>query len=121
MEILAYWKVIRRRLWLIALLVLVSCVGAAYYSLQQVPVYSSTTTLFLNTSVAKSVLGSLGTDTFQSLANTYAEFMRTSSFKHRVASELVGISISEKEVGEALSTKYVPDTQFFRITAIHPD
>jgi capsular exopolysaccharide synthesis family protein len=67
------------------------------------------------------VLGSLGTDTFQSLANTYAEFMRTSSFKHRVASELVGITMSEKEVGEALSTKYVPDTQFFRITATHPD
>jgi capsular exopolysaccharide synthesis family protein len=120
MELLAYWKVIRRRLWLIVLLVLVSCAGAAFYSLRQVPEYSATTTLFLNTSVAKSVLGSLGTDALQSLANTYTEFMRTSSFAHRVVSEL-GVPMTEKELEEALSAKYVPDTQFFRITATHPD
>jgi tyrosine-protein kinase len=120
MELLAYWKVIRRRLWLIILLVVISCVGAAVYSLQQVPQYSATTTLFLNTSVAKSVLGSLGTDALQSLANTYSEFMRTNSFAHRVVDE-IGVPMSEKQVVEALSTKYVPDTQFFRITATHPD
>ncbi|MFL5804218.1 MAG: polysaccharide biosynthesis tyrosine autokinase [Roseiflexaceae bacterium] len=120
MELLAYWKIVRRRLWLIILIMLLGGIGASYYSLQQPIQYEATTTLFLNSAVAKSVLGSLNRESVQSLANTYTEFMHTSSFAHRVATEL-GVPLSEKEVEEALSAKYVPDTQFFRITAVHTD
>jgi polysaccharide biosynthesis transport protein len=120
MELLAYWKVFRRRIWLITLLMVIGGAATAYYTHQQPLQYEATTTLFLNSAVAKSVIGSLSRESVQSLANTYTEFMRTSSFAHRVTAEL-GISLSEKDIAAALSAKYVPDTQFFRITVIHSD
>jgi capsular exopolysaccharide synthesis family protein len=120
MELLAYWKVLRQRLWQIILIVLVGGIGTASYIYNRTPQYEATTTLFLNSAVAKSVLGSLNRESVQSLANTYAEFMHTSSFAHRVVSEL-GIPFTEQEVDLSLSTKYVQDTQFFRITAVHKD
>jgi capsular exopolysaccharide synthesis family protein len=120
MELLAYWKVLRPRLWQIILLILIGTIGTASYNYSRTPQYEATTTLFLNSAVAKSVLGSLNRESVQSLANTYAEFMHTSSFAHRVVVELKK-PFTEQEVDLALSTKYVPDTQFFRITAIHQD
>src|SRR5947207_3201838 len=120
MELLAYWKIFRRRVWLIALLMLIGGAATAYYSQQQPLQYEATTTLFLNSAVAKSVIGSLSRESVQSLANTYTEFTRTSSFAHRVAAEL-GMALSEKEIADSLSAKYVPDTQFFRITVVDSD
>lgn len=118
MELIAYWKVIRRYLWRIVLLMLVGGLGTAAYTYNRAPRYEATTMLFLNSAVAKSVVGSLNPEAIQSLANTYAEFMHTSSFKHRVIAEL-GMPVSEEEVDAALTTKYVPDTQFFRIIVVH--
>ena len=85
MELLEYWKIIRKRLWLIVLLMAVSVASATYYSLQQVPLYRTTTTLFLNPASPSPLLPYYVTLSAKSLANTYAEFMRTRSFGELVA------------------------------------
>jgi polysaccharide biosynthesis transport protein len=120
MELLGYWKIIRKRLWLIILLLLIGGAGVAYYNQQLVPQYRTTTTLFLNPGVASPLLPYQAGNSMQSLANTYVEFMRTRSFAQLVAEES-GIPLSQSEILRALSTQYVPDTQFFRITATHPN
>jgi len=120
MELLEYWKIIRKRLWLIVLLMAVSTASATYYSLQQVPLYRTTTTLFLNPSSPSPLLPYYVTLSAKSLANTYAEFMRTRSFAQLVAEEM-GDEITLEEVLGAISTHYVEDTQFFKINAIHTD
>ena len=118
-QLLGYWKVIKKRLWLILLLMAVSAASAAYYSSQQVPLYSATTTLFLNPRAPSAVLPYQATQPAESLASTYAELMRTRSFASMVAKEL-DAAMSEDEILASLSTAWTKDTQFFRITAIRP-
>ena len=117
MELLEYWKIIRKRLWLIVLLMVVSGTSTVYYSLQQVPLYRTTTTLFLNPAPSQ-VLPYQMTQPVQSLASTYTELMRTRSFAQYVAQEM-GDETTPGEVLGAISTHYVPDTQFFKISATH--
>jgi polysaccharide biosynthesis transport protein len=118
MELLGYWKIIRKRLWLIILFVLIAGGLAYYFNRQQISRYSTTTTLFLNPGVASPLLPYQATNTVQSLANTYVEFMRTRTFAQLVA-DATGMDLSQEEILRALSTQYVADTQFFRITATH--
>jgi non-specific protein-tyrosine kinase len=123
MEILGYWKIIRKRLWFIILLMLIAGAGAGYYGEQQPVLYSTTTTLFLNPAARSPLLPYQAVQTsnqMESLANTYSEYMRTRSFAHLVVQDL-GLPISEVAAQRALSTAYVANTQFFRITAIHSD
>jgi non-specific protein-tyrosine kinase len=117
MELLEYWKIIRKRLWLIVLLMVVSGSSATYYSLQQVPLYRTTTTLFLNPAPG-AILPYQMTQPVESLASTYAELLRTRSFAQLVMQEM-GDGTTLGEVLKAISTYYVPDTQFFKISATH--
>ena len=120
MELLQYWKIIRKRLWLIALLAIVAGTAAFYFARQEVPVYKTSTTLFLNPVSASPLLPYQTTASAQSLANTYTEFMRTRSFAALVV-ESLPFPLKEGEVLGAISAKSLPDTQFFKIEATHPD
>lgn len=120
MEFLEYWNILRKRWWLIGLLLLAGGAGAAYYGQQQAPLYRSTTTLFLNPAAASPLLPYQSAQTVESLANTYAEYMRTNSFAGLVAKESQ-LAITDQQAALALSTEFVADTQFFRITATHVD
>jgi capsular exopolysaccharide synthesis family protein len=104
----------------VVLLAVVAGTSAAYYGQQQVPLYSTSTTLFLNPSASSPLLPYDTGGSVQSLANTYREFMRTRSFANLVAQEMES-PLPDYEILKALSTQLVPDTQFFRIGAVHPD
>jgi capsular exopolysaccharide synthesis family protein len=121
-QLLAYWKLIRKRLWLVIVFLLLGGALGGYYSYRQAPQYRATTTLFLNPAVASPLLPyqTYNTNTLQSLANTYSEFMRTRSFASRVVKEAGG-ALPEEEILATLSTQAVPDTQFFRISATYVD
>jgi len=118
MELLEYWKIIRKRLWLIVLLMAVSAASATYYSLQQVPLYQTTTTLFLNPAYPSPLLPYYVARSAETLASTYAEFTRTQSFGQLVAQAMEDGTTVDEVLG-AISTRYVPDTQFFKISATH--
>jgi capsular exopolysaccharide synthesis family protein len=122
MELFEYWKIIRKHIWLIILLMLVGASSTFYYIQQQETQYRTTTTLFLNPAAPSPLLPFAiePANRVQTLANTYAEFMRTRSFAQLVSQQLA-VPISEDEMRKWLTTQYVPDTQFFRITATHPD
>lgn len=120
MELLEYWRTIKKRLWLIALLVVLAVAGALFWAGQQVPLYSTSTTLFLNPAAPSALLPYEGAGSLGSLANTYAEFMRTRSFAGLVAAALE-TPLAEEAILQALSTRLVPNTQFFQISATHPD
>jgi succinoglycan biosynthesis transport protein ExoP len=120
MELLEYWRIIRKRLWLMALLVVVAAAGAAYYVQQQVPLYTTSTKLFLNPVSPSPLLPYQTAASAQSLANTYVEFMRTRSFAGLVADELE-FDVSAGEVLGSISSELVAETQFFQIRATHPN
>jgi capsular exopolysaccharide synthesis family protein len=123
-ELLAYWRVIRKRLWLIILLMLLAGGSTAYYANQQPLVYQASTTLFINPGQVSPMLPGgvdfTGRNNLQSLVSTYSELMVTRSFVEQVVQEM-DTPVSAGEVRSALSKKYVHGTQFFRILATHKD
>lgn len=120
MELLTYWKIVRKRLLLILALGAIAAGLAAYSESRRVPLYTSTTTLFLNPAAANPLLPFQATKTVVATANTYIEFMRTRSFAELVAQQS-GLAVTPAQVSAALSSQYVPDTQFFRIAATAAD
>ncbi len=120
MELYEYWRILRNRLWLIAVLAVLGMAAGFYYVRQQVPLYTTSTTLFLNPVSPSPLLPYQTTLSAQSLANTYAQFIETRSFASLVAQE-VPYEVSEGEVLGAVSANLLPETQFFRISATHPD
>jgi capsular exopolysaccharide synthesis family protein len=120
LELVTYWKIIRKRLWLILLLMVIGGAGTGYYASQTPPRYTTSTTLYLNPAIANMSYSYSAIDSLQSLASTYSEFMRTRAFADRVAAELQG-AVSSGQVLGSLSTQYVENTQFFRISATTGD
>ncbi|MFV9505997.1 MAG: Wzz/FepE/Etk N-terminal domain-containing protein [Oscillochloridaceae bacterium umkhey_bin13] len=120
MELLAYWQIIRKRLLLILVLAILATLTTGIVITQQPPTYRTSTTLFLNPGATNPLLPLQVTPSIQATANTYAELMRTRAFAAMVA-ERSGLALGEQDVLRALTTQYVQDTQFFRITATHPD
>lgn len=120
MDLQTIWKITRKRMWLVIALGLLAAGVSGWLQSQQVPQYRTTTTLFLNPAVANPLLPFQVTKTVQSVANTYIEFMRTRSFSDLVAKQS-GYALSPDDILRSLSAQYVPDTQFFRISATFTD
>jgi polysaccharide biosynthesis transport protein len=119
-ELLPYWRMVRKRWWIIVLLAIGAETVAVSYVSRQTPLYRTSTTLFITPSTIGAVLpyelaASVGT-----LASTYAEYLQRQSFTDRVVAAMAG-RVSEGEVLGALITSYVQDTPLFRITATHPN
>ncbi|HXF60070.1 MAG TPA: hypothetical protein VNK95_00555, partial [Caldilineaceae bacterium] len=120
MELLAYWKIIRKRLLLILLLALMAEFAALYYVQSQVPLYSTSTTMIITPSSLGQLLSYQVNYALAPLANTYIEYMRTRSFGAQVA-ERMPVEISVNEVLRSIRGEFLRDTQIFRITATHAD
>src|SRR5437667_4860643 len=103
MELLQYWRVVQKNLWLIVLLAIVGTGSAAFYTLQQSIIYQSTATLLLNPSVPSSLVPYVQKEVSTSLANSYAEAMRSQSFAASVVKALP-LPLSSKQVTNSITT-----------------
>ncbi|MEZ4866303.1 MAG: polysaccharide biosynthesis tyrosine autokinase [Caldilineaceae bacterium] len=125
MELLYYWNVVRKRLWLVILFVVLAAIGAGYYVLSQVPQYRTSTTLAMSPAALSSAVTYQVENRLIPMANTYTEFMKTRSFAQLVAEELSHESLplqpTDDEIMAAIITQYVQNTQLFRITATYHD
>jgi capsular exopolysaccharide synthesis family protein len=119
MELFEYWKVISKRLWLIILLVLACVSVAVAYGESEERYYRTSTTLFINPVADNPMWPHHGTDG-TTLAEDYATFVRSGQFANLVAQD-PSIPLSKEAVRSSLVTEYDPDSQYFFITAEHPD
>jgi len=125
MELLQYWIMIRKRLWLIIIFVIVALVGAGYYVFSQVPQYRTSTTLAMSPAALNSAVTYQMENRLIPMANTYTEFMKARSFAQLVGEQLktqtLPIQPTEDEIMAAIITQYIQDTQLFRITTTFRD
>ena len=112
---------LRRRLLLLVMLVTVG-VGAAYgFSREQRPVYQSTVTLVINAAAPNSAIpyvsAAVGGSqaTLQMLAGTYSEYLQSGAFAQLVIAQLK-LPAQPGQVGQAISSALVGNTNFFHIT-----
>lgn len=125
MELLHYWNIIRKRVWLIGVIGCFALIGATYYVLHQDPQFRTSTALIVSPATLDSTISYQMPDGLLSLTNTYAEFMQTHSFAQSVAQQLQGQNLpflpSLDEILGAISARYIDGTQLLRITATFRD
>ncbi|MFL5732507.1 MAG: Wzz/FepE/Etk N-terminal domain-containing protein, partial [Chloroflexia bacterium] len=88
MELLHYWKVIQKSLWLVILIMVVVVGAAILLSLNEKPKYESSTQLLLNPTAGQKYAptdNQLGAET---LADSYTELLSSQSFGESVVKEL---------------------------------
>lgn len=120
MELLQYWKMVRKWWWILLLSTALFGMAGVLYTVNQAPIYAATTTLLINPAAPNALLAYTTDISAQALANTYTEFMRTNSYATLVAQEMGGV-ISEEDILKALTVRYVEGTQIFRISAMLTD
>jgi capsular exopolysaccharide synthesis family protein len=122
MELLQYWKVIQRNLWIILLTLAIVLGGTASYTLSQPTRYESRATLLLNPAVPNPLVPYIQSDLAANLAESYTQLIHTRSFAESVVKQLP-FSMAPDDLTEAITTRLAGNTLFYTITgeADHPD
>ncbi|MBO7744912.1 lipopolysaccharide biosynthesis protein [Paenibacillus sp. MWE-103] len=123
MELLRYWRFIKKRLWLIALIVIVSCTAVGYYTnhfLQ--PQYQATAQLIVSgqltdpkADAANVDIGAINSNI--ALIKTYKAIVRTPRIMSKVAERFPDLHASADELIARVSVGSVSDTQVMTISA----
>ncbi len=115
MELVKYWRVVQKRLWLIALLMIAGGVVSGLAGWREQPEYESTALLVLNPAVPAGYVFLVQNQVASSLADSYNALMHSQSFGEQVATEL-NHAFSAAEVVGGISTQLKPNTLFFNVT-----
>ncbi|MCQ6558465.1 YveK family protein [Paenibacillus mendelii] len=123
MELLRYWSFIRRKLWMIALITIVSCAAVGYYSnhfLQ--PQYEASAELIVNnpqadpkTQVSNVDVGSINSNIM--LIKTYKEIIRAPRIMTKVATQYPELHATADELIAKISVNSMNETQVMSISA----
>ncbi len=118
MEIVRYWKAIKRRLWIIIFLSVVAVGAALWQESVQPPRYSATVLLVLNPNVPAAQLPFWDPElTARNLSETYTYWIHTRAFGQLVSKAMGGDASPEEVIG-SISARQVGSTRFFEITAV---
>lgn len=112
MELRQYFNTIRKWLWLILLATLVATVSSFIATRQQLPIYSSKTTLMVGSTIENSNPNANDLWLGQQLAQTYAELAKRDAIK-RGALQALGLTSLPQ-----YSVTLVPNTQLLEINVV---
>lgn len=115
MELIHYWKVIRKRWWLILILVLGALGSSYYFTYSQPAEYESSASLLLNPSLPSEFIAFYQGTAAANLADSYTELLHSESFADLVAKQLP-FPMEPEQISAAISTRLVQNTLFYRIT-----
>ncbi|GAA3402041.1 YveK family protein [Paenibacillus hodogayensis] len=124
LELKEFLAMIRKRFWIIALIVLTVCLATAAVSLYVVkPVYSASTKLVVtNTNQYATGIVSLDLTTLTAqikLVNTYKELITTAAIMDRVAEQHPELGLSSVQLSERVKVSTVEDSQVLTISVLN--
>ncbi|MBD2872139.1 YveK family protein [Paenibacillus arenilitoris] len=122
MELKQYWNIVKRRLLLIALMIIVVCSAVGIYSFLFIkPQYTASATLIVNDfKDSAELLPSIDAGSITStigLIKTYKEIVKTPSMMKKVLNEYPDLANSYSELSGKVSVGSVSETQIMTITA----
>ena len=120
MEIQRYWSVVRKRLWLIALLAIIGCTSVGYYTSHHVrPDYQAVTKLMVYqkeaSSDAPSVLDPGAINSSIQLIKTYKQLILTPRVLNQVAAQYPELRTTAGEIAAKLGISSVSETQIMTV------
>ena len=121
MELKQYWTIVKKRLWLIIMLMVLGGGGAGVYSYMVMnPVYEASTKLIVNQSSEASMLAKLDLGTINSniqLVKTYKEIIQTPRIMGVVAEQNPELGLTAQQLVQKISVSSVNDTQVMNVSA----
>lgn len=121
MEIQRYWSIVRKRLWLIALITIVLCTAVGYYTSQQRPTYQAAAKLMVyqsevpgNTSSAPDA-GAINSNIL--LIKTFKQLILTPRILEKVAAAYPDLHTSAGELAGKIGISSVSETQIMTVIA----
>lgn len=122
LELKHYWHIVKRRLLLIALMIIVVCTAVGIYSFLFIkPQFVASSTLMVNDYKDSSeLLPSIDPGSITStigLIKTYKEIVKTPSMMKKVLAEYPGLANSYSELSGKIAVGSVNETQIMIITA----
>lgn len=123
MELKQYWNIVKKRLWLVVLLVIAACLAAGVYSFYLVqPKYQASTKLIVNQARDSTQLGSpVDMNSISSniqLVKTYKEIIRTPRIMDKVVERFPELNATSGELMEKINVGSVNDTQVMSLSAV---
>ncbi|WP_274650360.1 YveK family protein [Paenibacillus humicola] len=119
MELVRYWNIIRKKLWMIALIVIVCCTAVGYYTSHFIkPEYVASADLIVGPktgSKASPDAGSINSNIL--LIKTYKEVIRTPRIMSKVAEQYPQLQATAGELIAEVSVSSANDTQVMTISA----
>jgi capsular polysaccharide biosynthesis protein len=115
------WRTIRRRIWLIVLIVIISLLGSYLYLNQLTPLYKSTATLLVQAPSTSSREPQPYPDYTLSerWTQTYAEMIKGEPVLKAVSERIIWPKISVDELKENLTIETVRNTLLLKVNFIH--
>lgn len=121
MELKHYWRIIKKKIGMIALLIIASCAAVGMYSIQVIePQYAATTKLIVNEYKDSSQLmpnlepGSINSTVM--LIKTYKEIIKTPRIMKQVVQDYPQLHASHQELLHKVQISSVNETQVMSIT-----
>ncbi|PZE20481.1 YveK family protein [Paenibacillus xerothermodurans] len=120
LELRDYVHIIRRRLWMIAAIVLVASVVTGVVSFYYLnPVYSASTKLIVNKSAEAEGKDPLTSDALRSnmlLVNTYKEIIKTPAIMDQVAAQYPELALTAEQLIKKVNVSSVNETQVITLS-----
>ncbi|ASA23819.1 YveK family protein [Paenibacillus donghaensis] len=110
-----YFRIVRKRMWMIISIVIVACVIAGVYSLYiKNPVYEASTKIIVNQTPTQSTVGQLDLNQINTniqLINTYKEIIKTPAILDAVTQDYPQFNITTEELLKKVNVSSVNNTQ----------
>lgn len=122
MELKVYWAIVRKRLWLIVLLMFVTAVPTGIYSYTMIePMYTASSKIIVNQNESRSLtvengrvdIGMINSDI--QLIKTYKEIIMTPHIMNVVVEQYPQLNLSANELIQKIGVSSVNDTQVMSI------
>ncbi|MFC5446794.1 YveK family protein [Paenibacillus aestuarii] len=120
-ELKDYLAILRKRIWLIVIVVLIACVSTAAISFYWMkPVYGASTKLIVNKSADFQGLDKIDLNSLNAnirLINTYKEIIKTPAVLDKVAAKYADLHLTPDQLSAKLQVQASNDSQVMTISA----
>jgi tyrosine-protein kinase len=117
-----YVRILRAQWWIVLFCAALGVAGALFVTLQQTPMYSATTQLFVSTRTADSSISQLtqGSTFVQQRVKSYAEIATSPDVLEPVVEKLA-LPITARQLAGEVTVESPPDTVLLNVTVRNPD
>lgn len=123
MELKQYWNIVKKRLWLVVLLIVTVCLAAGAYSFYLAqPTYQASTKLIVNQTRDSAQSGTpVDMNSINSniqLVKTYKEIIKTPRIMDKVVERFPELNATSGELMNKINVSSVNDTQVMSLSAV---